>query len=461
MRREHAAPSPVPDTGRGGTRALTVSACQYRWSMRYTFRSLTHRNFRLFYMGQLVSLSGTWMQSLAQAWLLYRLTGSGFMLGLAGAALLAPSLVFGLYGGVLADRFSRRKLMIAAQVLAMLQALVLAVLTLGGWVQPWHILTLAVLLGVVQAIELPARHSLISQLVPRADLTNAIALNASLFHASRLVGPAIAGVLVVLIGEGWVFAINALTFVAVLASLLAIRLPAPPAEPGPTPRGLRAGLSCVRSHAPIRGALAMVAAMALLGASVAVLLPVFAVEAFGVGAGRLGVMMGAIGAGALGGALLLAGRRDIVGLERVIAAAGVATGVMIMLFAATPVFVIALGLLAAIGFCMTTTLASSNAFIQTAVPDALRGRVMSLFSIALHGMMPLGNLAMGALSDAIGAGRAAGASGLLLVLAALYLGRPLRPAGARNDRRTGCGRTVAARRRVFRARPVRDRAAAV
>ena len=398
--------------------------------MRHTFRSLTHRNFRLFYMGQLVSLSGTWMQSLAQAWLLYRLTNSGFMLGLAGAALLAPSLVFGLYGGVLADRFSRQKLMIAAQVLAMLQALVLATLTLGGWVEPWHILSLAMVLGIVQAVELPARHSLISQLVPRADLTNAIALNASLFHASRLVGPAIAGVLVAMIGEGWVFAINALTFVAVLASLLAIRLPAPPAEPGPTPRGLRAGLSYVRSHTPIRGALAMVATTALLGSSVAVLLPVFAVEAFGVGAGRLGAMMGAIGAGALGGAFLLAGRRDIVGLERVIAVAGIATGAMIVLFAATSTFVIALGLLAAIGFCMTTTLASSNAFIQTAVPDALRGRVMSLFSIALHGMMPLGNLAMGALSDVVGAPRAAGASGLLLVLAAYYLGRPLRATGA-------------------------------
>ena len=396
--------------------------------MRHTFRSLTHRNLRLFYMGQLVSLSGTWMQSLAQAWLLYRLTGSGFMLGLAGAALLALSLVLGLYGGVLADRFSRRKLMIAAQVLAMLQALVLATLTLGGWVQPWHILTLAMLLGVVQAFELPARHSFVSQLVPRADLGNAIALNASLFHASRLVGPAIAGALVVLVGEGWVFAINALTFVAVLISLLAIRLPAPTAETAPTPRGLHAGLSYVRAHAPIRGALAMVAAISLLGASVAVLLPVFAVEVFAVGAGRLGALMSAIGVGALGGAFLLAGRRDIVGLERVIAAAGVATGVMIVLFAATAWFALALVLLAAIGFCMTTTLASSNVFIQTAVPDALRGRVMALFSIALHGMMPLGSLAMGALSDAAGAPWAAGASGLALVAAAHYLGRPLRAA---------------------------------
>lgn len=396
--------------------------------MRHTLRSLRHRNFRLFYIGQLVSLSGTWMQSLAQAWLMYRLTQSGLMLGLAGAALMLPSLVLGLYGGVLADRFSRRHLLLAAQGLAMLQALALAVLTLGGWVQPWHILTLALLLGMVQAFELPARHSFVAQLVPRADLANAIALNASLFHASRLVGPAIAGVLVALIGEGWVFLINAVTFIAVLGSLLAIRLPQAPEEHAPTAKGLRAGLSYARHHAPIRAALSMVAAVSLLGSSAAVLMPVFAVEVFGVGAGRLGALMGAIGAGALVGAFVLAGRRDPVGLERVIAVAGIGTGLALLLFALTPVFGLALVLLAGIGFCMTSVMASSNTFIQLAVPDGLRGRVMSLFSIALHGMVPLGNLAVGAVADLAGATWAVAVNGLLLMLAAAWLGRPLRAA---------------------------------
>jgi MFS family permease len=396
--------------------------------MRHTLRSLRHRNFRLFYLGQLVSLSGTWMQSLAQAWLLYRLTQSGLMLGLAGAALMLPSLVLGLYGGVLADRFSRRHLLLGAQALAMLQALALAVLTLGGWVQPWHILTLALLLGMVQAFELPARHSFVAQLVPRADLANAIALNASLFHASRLVGPAIAGVLVALIGEGWVFLINAVTFIAVLGSLLAIRLPQAPEEHAPSARGLRAGLSYARHHAPIRAALSMVAAVSLLGSSAAVLMPVFAVEVFGVGAGRLGALMGAIGAGALIGAFVLAGRRDQEGLERVIAVAGIGTGLALLLFALTPVFGLALVLLAGIGFCMTSVMASSNTFIQLAVPDGLRGRVMSLFSIALHGMVPLGNLAVGAVADLAGAAWAVAVNGLLLMLAAAWLGRPLRAA---------------------------------
>jgi MFS family permease len=244
----------------------------------------------------------------------------------------------------------------------------------------------------------------------------------------RLIGPAIAGVLVAFIGEGWVFLINAVTFIAVLGSLLAIRLPQAPEEHAPTARGLRAGLSYARHHAPIRAALSMVAAVSLLGSSAAVLMPVFAVEVFGVGAGRLGALMGAIGAGALVGAFVLAGRRDQVGLERVIAVAGIGTGLALLLFALTPVFGMALVLLAGVGFCMTSVMASSNTFIQLAVPDGLRGRVMSLFSIALHGMVPLGNLAVGAVADLAGATWAVAVNGLLLMLVAAWLGRPLRAA---------------------------------
>jgi MFS family permease len=394
--------------------------------MRHALRSLKHRNFRLFYIGQLVSLSGTWMQSLAQAWLLYRLTGSGFMLGLASAASLLPSLVFGLYGGVVADRFSRQRLLIAAQTLAMAQALVLAGLTLAGVVAPWHILTLAVLLGIVQAIELPVRHSFVAGLVPRADLANAIALNASLFHASRLIGPAVAGVLVAAIGEGWVFLLNGLTFVAVLAVLAAIRLPRTEGAAAPTAHGLYAGLTYARRHASVRAALGMVAAVSLLGSAAGVLLPVFAVEVFDVGAKRLGLLMGAIGAGALIGAFRLAGRRDPAGLERVIAFAGIGVGAGLALFAATPSFLIALPLLALIGYCITSVNASSNAFIQLAVPDNLRGRVMSIYSVALHGMVPIGSLVAGTGADVIGPSFTVGLFGLALAAGALYLGRPLR-----------------------------------
>jgi MFS family permease len=396
--------------------------------MPHALRSLKHRNFRLFYLGQFVSLAGTWMQGLAQSWLIYRLTDSAFLLGLASAATLAPSLVFGLYGGVLADRFSRQRLLIGAQLLAMLQAFALAALTLSGAVATWHILALALLLGIVQALELPVRHSFVASLVPRADLANAIALNASLFHGSRLVGPAVAGVLVAAIGEGWVFLINAFTYVAVLGVLVSLRLPNPSEGRAPSTHGLLAGLHYARGHAPIRAALGMVAAVSLLGSAAGVLLPVFAVEVYGVGATRLGLLMGAIGAGALVGAFLLAGRRDPAGLERVIARAGIGSGIALALFAAMPSFVTALPLLAAVGFFITSVNASSNAFIQLAVPDNLRGRVMSLFSISLHGMVPLGSLAVGAGADAVGAPITVGACGILLVVATIYLGRPLREA---------------------------------
>jgi MFS family permease len=396
--------------------------------MSHALRSLKHRNFRLFYLGQFVSLTGTWMQGLAQAWLIYRLSDSAFLLGLASAATLAPSLVFGLYGGMLADRFSRHRLLIVGQLLAMLQAFALAALTLSGAIAPWHILTLALLLGIVQALELPVRHTFVASLVPRADLANAIALNASLFHGSRLAGPAVAGLLVAAIGEGWVFLINAMTYFAVLGVLLSLRLPKPPEGRAPSAHGLLAGLHYARAHAPIRSALGMVAAVSLLGSAAGVLLPVFAVEVYDVGATRLGLLMGAIGAGALVGAFRLAGRRDPAGLERVIARAGIGAGIALALFAAMPSYLTALPLLAAIGFCITGVNASSNAFIQLAVPDNLRGRVMSLFSIALHGMVPLGSLAVGAATDVIGAPFTVGACGLLLAAATYYLGRPLRQA---------------------------------
>lgn len=396
--------------------------------MRHALRSLRHRNFRIYYLGQLVSLSGTWMQSLAQAWLLYRLTDSGFMLGLAGAVSLLPSLFLGVYGGWLADRFSRQRLLMLAQGLAMVQALTLAILTLSGAIAPWHILALALLLGIVQAFELPARHAFVAGLVPKTDLANAIALHASLFQASRLIGPAIAGVLIAVIGEGWVFAVNAATFVAALATLRAIRLPPAPAVDAAEPKDLRAGLRFAWRHRPVRAALSVVAAMSILGTSASVLLPVFAVKVYAVGAGRLGLMMGAIGGGALVGAFALAGRRGLVGIERLILGTGVAAGGALLLFALTPVFELALVFLAVTGFCITRVLASSNTFIQMTVPDRLRGRVMALFAVAMQGMMPLGNLAAGAGGDLLGAPLTVAISGVLLAAAVAWLGRPLRAA---------------------------------
>jgi len=243
-------------------------------------------------------------------------------------------------------------------------------------------------------------------------------------------GPAIAGMLVAAIGEGWVFLLNAVTFVAVLAVLVAIRLPRAEAASAPTVHGMYAGLGYARRHAPIRAALGMVAAVSLLGSAAGVLLPVFAVQVFDIGAKRLGLLMGAIGAGALVGAFRLAGRRDPAGLERVIAFAGIGVGAALALFAATPSFLLALPLLALVGFSITSVNASSNAFIQLGVPDNLRGRVMSIYSVALHGMVPIGSLLAGAGADVIGPSLTVGVFGLALVTAAAFLGRPLRAAPA-------------------------------
>jgi len=371
----------------------------------HAFRALRHRNFRIYYLGQLVSLNGTWMQSVAQAWLIYRLTDSGTMLGLAGTLTLLPNLLFGIYGGWLADRFSRHRLLIIAQTLAMLQALLLGILTVTGWVQPWHILLLAAALGLVQAIETPVRQSFIVQLVEREDLTNAIALNSSMFHLARFIGPAIAGMLVALIGEGPVFLINAATFVAVLISLLIIRLPMVPlVEQGKGGvSGILSGLHFARQHPLIRSLLSMVATVSLLGASATVLMPIFVARVFEHGAESLGVFMGMLGAGSLTAALLLANQREFELLEKRVGIAGVAVGVGLAVFAFNEQYIPALMILYVIGFSSTTVFASSNALIQLAVPDHLRGRTMALYTVCLHGMVSVGQLLMGSIADLLGA----------------------------------------------------------
>ena len=284
---------------------------------KYAFRSLRHRNFRIYFLGQLISQNGSWMQSVAQVWLIYRLTESGFMLGLVGALTLLPSLLFGLYGGWLADRFPRFKLLIVVQILAMLQALTLGILTLGGWVAPWHILLLALALGVVQAIETPVRQSFIVQLIAREDLPNAIALNSSMIHLARFVGPASAGLLVALVGEGPVFLINAATFIAVFFSLFALRLPAMPAKRDEQAgsNGIWSGVHYAWQHRLIRSLLALVATVSLLGGSVMVLMPILVAKVFERGPESFGIFMGLLGAGSLVGELILANRREFQLLE--------------------------------------------------------------------------------------------------------------------------------------------------
>jgi MFS family permease len=369
------------------------------------FRSLRHRNFRLYYLGQLTSLHGTWMQTVAQAWLVYRLTNSSFMLGLVSFFNLLPVLLLGLLGGVTADRFSRRRLMIVAQSAAMLQALLLGTLTLGGWVRPWQILVLATLLGIVQAFEMPARHSFINGLVPREDLANAIALNSGAFNVARFLGPAIAGWLVLWYGEGTVFLINAASFLAVLTSLLLIRETAAPRlhSDGSVMQHLHEGLQFAWQRPRIRAALLMVSAISLLASCVLVLMPVFAKEVFASGPRVLGLLFGATGVGALAGALRLAHRRSYAGLDATIGVAALIASVSASLFAQIDVLWLALLILVLAGAGQVSAVASANTLIQLTAEDEVRGRVMSLFAIIFIGFMPFGSLLAGVLAHSLGA----------------------------------------------------------
>ncbi len=365
------------------------------------FRSLRYPNYRRYYLGQLVSLNGTWMQNVAQAWLVYRLTESSFMLGLVAFCSLVPVLVLSLYGGVLADRVDRWRLLVGAHIVGMLQALALAALTLSGVVAPWHIIGLALVLGSVHALEMPARHSFIAEMVPRENLPNAIALNSSAFNVARFVGPALAGWLVALVGEGWVFVLNALSFVAILSALASMQrvVRAPVHGHGSAWSRIREAIGFAGTDVTVRAGLLMVAMMSLVASSITVLMPVFAREVFGGGAEVLGVLLGAMGVGSLLGAVRLAHRASAEGLERMIGASGVVAGGTLAMFSSITDVGLGLPLLTIIGFCQTTLVAAINTLIQLRVPDALRGRTMSLFSMVFIGLMPVGSITAGALAQ--------------------------------------------------------------
>lgn len=385
-----------------------------------TFRSLRHRNFRLYFAGQVLSLHGSWMQNVAQAWLVYRLTGSSAMLGLVAFCSLIPVLLFALYGGVLADRYNRRWLLFTAHSLSMVQALILAVLTLTGAVMPWHIIVLALMIGFVHALEMPARHSFVAEMVPRADLSNAVALNSSAFNVARFLGPSLAGLLVAAVGEGWVFVINGASFAAILAALLAMRTSARPAEgPRASARSyIREALRFARQQPHIRAGLLLVSVMSMVAAATTVLMPVFAKVEFGGGSEVLGLLLGAMGLGSLVGALRLAQRIDNTGIDRVIGVAGVVAGLALAGFAMFGHLAVAMVILTIVGFCHTTLVASTNALIQLIVEDRLRGRVMALFSTVFIGLMPIGSLGAGMLAHFLGAPLTLGVFALLAVLAA-------------------------------------------
>ncbi len=389
--------------------------------LREAARALRHRNFQLFFGGQAISLIGTWMQAVAESWLVYRLTGSEVLLGFVGFAGQIPVFLFAPFGGALADRYDRRWILVATQTSAMLLAMTLAILTLTHRVVVWEVFALGALLGLVNAFDIPTRQSFFVDIVGRDDLLNAIALNSSMFNGARIVGPAIAGILVATIGEGWCFFANAVSYLAVIAGLLAMRRASQPRPPvvGSTFRRIADGFRFAAKTRPVRALLLLLAAVSLAGTPYAVLMPVFAEKILHSGARGLGLLMGASGVGALIGSIALAMRRQLKGLGSWVANAAIAVGIALALFSLSHTFGLSALLLVPVGGAFMVTLGSSNTLIQAMVPDSLRGRVMAVYSMMFMGMAPFGALLAGALAGRIGAAHTVAAGGGICFIAGL------------------------------------------
>jgi MFS family permease len=368
-------------------------------------RSLGSRNFRLFFTGQSISLVGTWMQQIAMSWLVYRLTGSAFLLGVVSFTGQIPTFLLAPVAGVLVDRWDRRRLIIVTQTIAMLQAALLAFLVLTGSVQVWQIVLLSFFLGLINTFDIPARQSFFVEIVDnREDLGNAIALNSSMFNAARLIGPSIAGLIVSAVGEGLCFVLNAASYLAVIVALAAMRLQrrTPVMERRHILHELREGVGYALGFPPMRGILILIALVSLMGMPYSVLMPVFASNILHGDARTFGFLMAAAGSGALCSTLYLASRKSVIGLGRLIALSTTLFGAGLIAFSFSDSLLLSLMILTLTGFGAMATVASSNIILQTIVDDDKRGRVMSLFNMAFLGMAPFGSLIAGSIANSMG-----------------------------------------------------------
>jgi MFS family permease len=395
-----------------------------RWSEGV--RALRHRNYRLFFAGQLISLIGTWMDQVAESWLVYRLTGSALLLGTVAFASQIPVFLLAPIGGALADRLDRRKILICTQSSMMLLTFILAGLTLSHRVHIWQVVTLAALTGVVNAIDLPARQAFVVDMVSRADLVNAIALNSSMFNGARIVGPALAGIVVAAIGEGWCFFANGVSFIAVIAGLGLMKIDRPRlAIEGSPLENIMEGFKFVAQSGPVRALMVLLGLVSFTAMPYAVLMPLFADKILHGGAQALGLLMGCSGVGALGGALTLAMRKTLKGLSVWVAASCAGFGMALLLFSFSRWLWLSAALLVPAGFCMMIQMASSNTLIQSMVPDRLRGRVMSVYAMTFMGMAPLGALLAGSLAHTLGAPMTVGIGGVVAIVGAGLFGLKL------------------------------------
>jgi len=375
--------------------------------LAFMFRALRHRNYALFFSGQMTSMVGTWMTRIATSWLIYKLTGSALLLGVVGFAGQIPSFILAPFAGVLVDRWSRHRVLVWTQALAMLQSAALAVLDLTGTIKVSHVIGLAVFQGVINAFDMPARQAFVVEMVTdRADLPNAIALNSTLVNGSRLLGPSIGGVIIAAVGEGWCFAIDAVSYIAVIASLLAMTgLPVfvKKVKDENILRQLKEGFTYATGFLPIRNILILLAIVSLVGFPYTVLMPVFANEILHGGPNTLGLLMAASGVGAVSGAAYLAARKSVLGLGRVIPMMSALFGAGLMAFSFSRVIWVSLLLMVVTGLGFMVQMATSNTLIQTIVQEDKRGRVMSFYTMAFMGTAPFGSLLAGWLADRIGA----------------------------------------------------------
>ncbi len=373
-------------------------------SFRHTFAALKHRNFRLFFLGQLVSLTGSWMQNTAQGWLVYELTGSKVLLGAVSAVGSLPMLLLSIWGGSVADRHSKRVVVLCTQIGLMCLAFVFAALVGTGLIQPWHILTIAALGGVAMAFDMPARQSFMVEMTSREDLMNAVSLNSSIVNGARVVGPAVAGFLMAQVGMTWCFLLNGFSFMAVIAGLMMMRLPpyVPKPVPASTGRHVLEGFAYVAGHRRLRTLLLLFAVMGIFGWSYSVLLPAYATDILHVEESGYAALLSANGLGALLGALTVATFGSRV-RPRVMLLGGLwLFSAMLLLLAVVRWYPLVLACLAVGGWGMLLYFSTTTTLIQTTVSDEMRGRVMGIWALVFGGMVPLGALESGLLSHAIG-----------------------------------------------------------
>lgn len=391
-------------------------------------RALRHRNYRLFFGGQSVSLGGTWITRIATSWLVYRLTGSALLLGVVGFCGQIPMLFLAPVAGVFVDRWDRRRVLLVTQVLSLIQSLALAVLTLLGIITVFEILALQLAQGMINAFDTPARQAFVVTMIEdRTDLPNAIALNSSMVNGSRIIGPSVGGIVIAAVGEGWCFMIDAVSYIAVIASLLAMKL-APRTAPRPETRireELKVGFQYVTRFVPMRMLLMLLALVSVMGMPYTVLMPAVDIKILHGDANSLGFLMAAVGVGALGGALYLASRQSIIGLDRLIMIAVMTFGAGLIAFGASHTLILSLLILPLVGAGFMIAMAATNTIVQTIVDEHLRGRVMAFYTMAFLGTAPIGSLLSGVLADRIGAAETIQLGGLMCIAGGITFGLKL------------------------------------